>query len=276
MLEQVRAAIGALPPGPVGLIGSSLGGFVAIHAAASEAADAAHPIARLVLLAPAVDFASGTGRMADGRRTGASGARRAGVRSFITRWADPIPLHFGLYEDGHRFDRVRRPIRRARHSCSRGRRTRSCTRRGSRQWAASRGATSGFACCRRRPPAPGAPRRRSGPRARSSSAFPGSSRCRLRSPSRRLGRFVAAALLAAPVLTGRNRRSRAASPAFRAHRPPVRPDVVGRPRGPARHARPAGLHHQGGDARGGARERRHRTDTRMLCPRAARDRRHAA
>src|SRR5690606_10792817 len=40
-------------PGPVALIGSSLGAFVAVHAAA---ADAGRRIDRLVLLAPALDF----------------------------------------------------------------------------------------------------------------------------------------------------------------------------------------------------------------------------
>jgi len=103
MLEQVRAALATLSPGPVGLIGSSLGGFVAIHAAASQAADAAHPIARLVLLAPAVDFASGR----DGWLTDAELDRWR-----TTGWRDvfhhalgrSVPLHYGFYTDGRRFD----------------------------------------------------------------------------------------------------------------------------------------------------------------------------
>jgi hypothetical protein len=103
MLEQVRAAMATLPPGPVGLIGSSLGGFVAIHAAASQAADAAHPIARLVLLAPAVDFVS--------ERDGWLNAAEL-EQWRTTGWRDifhhalgrAVPLHYGLYEDGHRFD----------------------------------------------------------------------------------------------------------------------------------------------------------------------------
>ncbi len=104
MLEQVRAATAALPPGPVGLIGSSLGGFVAIHAAASQAADAAHPIARLVLLAPAVDFASGR----DGWLTPAELEqwRTTGWREvFHHALGRAVPLHFGFWEDGRRFDR---------------------------------------------------------------------------------------------------------------------------------------------------------------------------
>jgi pimeloyl-ACP methyl ester carboxylesterase len=103
MLGQVRAAIAGLTPGPVGLIGSSLGGFVAIHAAASQTADPAHPIARLALLAPAVDFASGR----DGWLTAAEldHWRTIGWREvFHHALGRSVPLHYGLYEDGHRYD----------------------------------------------------------------------------------------------------------------------------------------------------------------------------
>jgi uncharacterized protein len=103
MLAQVRSAIVALPPGPVGLIGSSLGGFVAIHAAASGVADREHPIARLVLLAPAVDFASGRdGWLSDAEleRWRATGWREV----FHHALGRGVPLHYGLYEDGNRYD----------------------------------------------------------------------------------------------------------------------------------------------------------------------------
>jgi hypothetical protein len=103
MLAQVRSAIVALPPGPVGLIGSSLGGFVAIHAAASGTADPERPIARLVLLAPAVDFASGRdGWLSDAEleRWRATGWREV----FHHALGRGVPLHYGLYEDGNRYD----------------------------------------------------------------------------------------------------------------------------------------------------------------------------
>jgi uncharacterized protein len=103
MLEQVAAAMAALPAGPVGLIGSSLGGFVAIHAAAMQAADSVHQVARLVLLAPAVDFASGR----DGWLTAAELEhwRTTGWRDvFHHARGRSIPLQYALYEDGHRFD----------------------------------------------------------------------------------------------------------------------------------------------------------------------------
>jgi pimeloyl-ACP methyl ester carboxylesterase len=62
MIAQTEAAIDALPPGPVALVGSSLGGFVAFHLAARQAASRPRPrmaachIDRLVLLAPAFEF----------------------------------------------------------------------------------------------------------------------------------------------------------------------------------------------------------------------------
>lgn len=104
MIGQVREAIGRLEPGPVALIGSSLGGFVAIHVAAREqGSDAAHQVTHLVLLAPAVDFASGR----DGWLTGAQLQewRRTGRRDvFHYAHGRTYQMHFGLYEDGHGYD----------------------------------------------------------------------------------------------------------------------------------------------------------------------------
>ena len=53
MLRQLEMDMAALPPGDVVLIGSSLGGFVAVEAARRQAARVVHPITRMVLLAPA-------------------------------------------------------------------------------------------------------------------------------------------------------------------------------------------------------------------------------
>src|SRR5262249_55435152 len=63
MLGQIRDEIASVRRGPIGLIGSSLGALVAIHAAAADrvasGADGPEPrIDRLVLLAPALDFGS--------------------------------------------------------------------------------------------------------------------------------------------------------------------------------------------------------------------------
>src|SRR5690606_15188157 len=57
MIGQVETVIGALPAGPVVLMGSSMGAFVAWHAAPRlRERLASHPLTHLVLLAPAVTF----------------------------------------------------------------------------------------------------------------------------------------------------------------------------------------------------------------------------
>lgn len=75
MLDQLDAELGALPPGPVALVGSSLGAFVAVQAAGRPPVEG-RPVDRLVLLAPAFDIAAGLEadfgpeRMANWERTG--------------------------------------------------------------------------------------------------------------------------------------------------------------------------------------------------------------
>jgi uncharacterized protein len=58
MIEQANAAVDALPE-PVALVGSSLGAFVAVHAAARRDPAAFPRIDRLVLMAPAFDLVRG-------------------------------------------------------------------------------------------------------------------------------------------------------------------------------------------------------------------------
>ena len=102
MIAQVASTVAGLPPGPVVLIGSSLGAFVALHVAAGAAAGP-HPIERLVLLAPALDFGRrpvgelGAEGMARWRDDGwwdtthhASGERRR--------------VHYELFRDAQRYD----------------------------------------------------------------------------------------------------------------------------------------------------------------------------
>ncbi len=103
MLAKLGGAIDVLPAGPVALIGSSLGGFVAIHATARQSAATTRPITRLVLLAPAVDFASGR----DGWLTDAEldDWRRTDRRDvFHYAYGLTLPLRFALYEDAHAYD----------------------------------------------------------------------------------------------------------------------------------------------------------------------------
>jgi pimeloyl-ACP methyl ester carboxylesterase len=77
MIDAVDTAVAACGDGPVALIGSSLGAFVALHAAARRRARGeAGPVDRLVLLAPALDLAPsleqefGPAKMAAWERTG--------------------------------------------------------------------------------------------------------------------------------------------------------------------------------------------------------------
>jgi pimeloyl-ACP methyl ester carboxylesterase len=99
MLGQTRAAVEAMS-GRVALIGSSLGAFVALHAAA---ADATGRIDRLVLLAPALDF--GGNRL---RRLGEHGIdewRRKGyLRVLHHAWNEERDVGFELYEDASQYD----------------------------------------------------------------------------------------------------------------------------------------------------------------------------
>jgi hypothetical protein len=109
MLGQMDEAMAALPPGPVSLIGSSLGGFVAYHAASRHAAargrarTTTRPIDRLVLLAPAFEF----GRSPFG---GIS-------EDAMKRWQDTDryeffhhaenrlrPVRYALYQDAQQYD----------------------------------------------------------------------------------------------------------------------------------------------------------------------------
>ncbi|MCX6552263.1 MAG: alpha/beta fold hydrolase [Acidobacteria bacterium] len=109
MIAQVEAELAALPQGPVALIGSSLGGFVAFHVAVRQAAErgrartATRPIDRLVLLAPAFDFG----------RTAFSGM----AAEDVARWRDtdrhevfhygenrPRVIRYAIYADAQTYN----------------------------------------------------------------------------------------------------------------------------------------------------------------------------
>jgi len=98
MLEQTRVLLDAAPA-PVTLIGSSLGAFVAVHAAAAWP----EKVERLVLMAPALDFSE------DGL-SGPGGAdvtawRRAGsIMVFHHTYGRMMPIRYDLYADARRYD----------------------------------------------------------------------------------------------------------------------------------------------------------------------------
>ena len=102
MLQQLETRIAALPPGPVVLIGSSLGGFVAVEAAARQVSRARHPISWMVLLAPAVELE--WERWTEIGPGGIERWRKAGEID-VFHYADDRPrsLRFSFYEDALRY-----------------------------------------------------------------------------------------------------------------------------------------------------------------------------
>ncbi len=112
MIEQIETDLAGLEPGPVALIGSSLGGLVAFHAAARQcmAADGtlrrvrpAARIDRLVLLAPALDFCRGT---VSGIDDAAFERWRTTGSLDVYHHGDQVmrPVGFGLYQDARQYD----------------------------------------------------------------------------------------------------------------------------------------------------------------------------
>jgi len=100
MLADSARATDAAPAGPIALVGSSLGAFVAVHAAAL---DTARRIDRLILLAPALDF--GGNRL---RQLGEHGIdewrRRGSLEVFHHALGQPREVGFALYQDAARYD----------------------------------------------------------------------------------------------------------------------------------------------------------------------------
>jgi hypothetical protein len=100
MLDETQAALDAAGEGPVALIGSSLGAFVAVHALAR---DVGRRVDRLILLAPALDF--GGNRLRQLGEQGIEEWRRAGrLRVFHYASNEPRDVGFELYEDAARYD----------------------------------------------------------------------------------------------------------------------------------------------------------------------------
>jgi len=99
MLDEVGTTLARGAPGPVVLMGSSLGGFLAWHAAARlRPVMPQHPIVKLVLLAPAVTF--GRHRQEDFGPGVVDDWERAGTREFFHYGENaPRQLHYEFYRD---------------------------------------------------------------------------------------------------------------------------------------------------------------------------------
>jgi len=109
MVEQVEQEMISLPPGPIALVGSSLGGFVAYHVAVRQALARAagvpvrSPVDRLVLLAPALDFgrASLGALDAEGLEQWRLTDRHDVMHYALNRI---MPIRYALYEDAQTYD----------------------------------------------------------------------------------------------------------------------------------------------------------------------------
>jgi pimeloyl-ACP methyl ester carboxylesterase len=85
--------------GPVTLIGSSLGGFVAVNAAAQWP----EKVGKVVLMAPALDFGK-EGLKGPGGADLAAWKRDGQLDIFHFGYGRMLPVHYGLYEDARRYD----------------------------------------------------------------------------------------------------------------------------------------------------------------------------
>jgi uncharacterized protein len=105
MLEQTRTLLEASPE-PQTLIGSSLGGFVALNAAVQNPSR----VDRLVLIAPALDF--GGNRMRKLGDVGFEQWKASGhLPVFHYGYGRVVPVHFELYEDARRYDAFNADVR---------------------------------------------------------------------------------------------------------------------------------------------------------------------
>jgi hypothetical protein len=99
MLEQLAAAIDRLEPGPIALVGSSLGAIVAIHTAGRMP----DRVERLVLLAPALMFGNAAHQFLGPERVAAW--RTSGTLDvFHFGYGATRQLNYRFYEDSLRYD----------------------------------------------------------------------------------------------------------------------------------------------------------------------------
>ena len=99
MLDQIDAELAMLDAQPVVLIGSSLGGVVALHMAARRP----DRVDRLVLMAPALLFGK-DGHAFLGPERVAQWRDRRTLDVFHYGYGEARPLDYGFYEDSLRYD----------------------------------------------------------------------------------------------------------------------------------------------------------------------------
>ncbi|MFW5692146.1 MAG: YqiA/YcfP family alpha/beta fold hydrolase [Chloroflexota bacterium] len=103
MLERIAMTVRVLPPGPVGLIGSSFGGLAAVHFVDRYRFPEAERITHMALLAPALDFMANRDA-----QLGAAGMERWRQQGYLDyhhyAYDRPLPVHYGLVEDVAQYD----------------------------------------------------------------------------------------------------------------------------------------------------------------------------
>jgi len=104
MLEQTRALLDSASTEQT-LIGSSLGGFVAVNAALKFS----DRVNRLVLLAPALDFDGPRTRLGDAGLADWKASGRLNV--FHYGYGRIVPVHYELYEDAQRYPVMNAEVR---------------------------------------------------------------------------------------------------------------------------------------------------------------------
>ncbi len=105
MLDQLGHAIGSTQAADVVLMGSSLGGMLAVLAAARFGGR----VGRLVLMAPAVMFAKPGHHLLTPERVD-EWRRRGSLPFFHYGYNEERPLHYGFYEDSLRYDAFETPF----------------------------------------------------------------------------------------------------------------------------------------------------------------------
>lgn len=101
MVDQVSNLMADLSPGPVAIVGSSLGAFIAVQVALRQPR-----VDRLVLLAPALDFSGN--RLRDLGDRGLDEWRRTDTLNvFHYGFGRMMQVRFSLYEDAAQYDAMK-------------------------------------------------------------------------------------------------------------------------------------------------------------------------